>query len=99
MTMLTTAVASLPPDLSTMLERVSTTGNAECLNVDGKGEWVMLSVEQYKKLVQSAEQSETLADILKGLAQVERSESRPAEEFFQELEDKVRHAELHGCDS
>jgi predicted transcriptional regulator len=89
-----TEFATLPADFNALFDRIAATGKPEYVRVQGTRQFVVLDSKAYNKLVTSAERSETLADVLEGLAQVARGECRPAEEFFQELEDTARHAEL-----
>jgi PHD/YefM family antitoxin component YafN of YafNO toxin-antitoxin module len=64
------------------------TGKPEVLTVNGQAEIVVQSAEAYQKLLDSAELSETLAGIRRGLEQVKRGEARPMREFLEKLAEK-----------
>ena len=64
------------------------TGKPEVLTVNGQAEIVVQSAEAYQKLLESAELSETLAGVRRGLEQMKRGEGRPMREFLEKLAEK-----------
>jgi PHD/YefM family antitoxin component YafN of YafNO toxin-antitoxin module len=70
------------------IQRLKQTGKPEVLTVNGQAEIVVQSAQAYQKLLESAELSETLAGIRRGLDQVKRGEGRPMRQFLEKLAEK-----------
>ena len=68
---------------SGLMKHMKKTGRPLVLTVKGKAEAVVLDAKAYQEV---ASQLDAVASIRRGLAQAQRSEGRPANEVFDELE-------------
>lgn len=66
-----------------LMKRMKKTGRPLVLTINGKAEAVVLDPAVYQVV---AEQLDAVARIRRGLAQIERGESRPAEDVLDDLE-------------
>jgi prevent-host-death family protein len=71
------------------LQRIKQTKHPLVLTVNGKAELVVQDAESYQELLDAAELVETLKGIKLGLEQMQQGQGKNAEEFFQELFDKL----------
>lgn len=71
------------------LQRIKQTKHPLLLTVNGKAELVVQDAESYQKLLEAAELLETLKGIKLGLEQMQQGQGKKAEEFFNELFDKL----------
>lgn len=71
------------------LQRIKQTKHPLVLTVNGKAELVVQDAESYQKLLEAAELLETLKGIKLGLEQIQQGKGKKAEEFFNELFDKL----------
>ncbi len=67
------------------LDRLTRSGEAEVLTVDGEAKGVVMSPAAYDRMADLAEQAEITAGIRRGLADVKAGRVRPAEEAIREL--------------
>ena len=67
------------------VSRLKESGTPEVLTINGKAELVLQDAESYQALLDRLRAAEDLAAIREGLAQADRGEARPAEEFFSEF--------------
>lgn len=70
------------------LQRIKQTKHPLVLTVNGKA-LVVQDAESYQKLLDAAELLETLKGIKLGLEQMQQGKGKKAEEFFNELFDKL----------
>ncbi|MEG3860103.1 type II toxin-antitoxin system Phd/YefM family antitoxin [Microcoleus sp. herbarium12] len=71
------------------LQRLKQTKHPVVLTVNGKAELVVQDAESYQKLLDAVELLETLKGIKLGLAQMDREEGKKAEDFLNQLFDKL----------
>lgn len=71
------------------LHRLKQTKHPLVLTVNGKAELVVQDAESYQKLLDAAELVETLKGIKLGLEQIQEAKGKKAEDFFNELFDKL----------
>ncbi|WP_016951948.1 type II toxin-antitoxin system Phd/YefM family antitoxin [Anabaena sp. PCC 7108] len=71
------------------LQRIKQTKHPLVLTVNGKAELVVQDVESYQELLDAAELVETLKGIKLGLEQMQRGEGKKADDFFNELFNKL----------
>lgn len=67
------------------VSRLKASGSPEVLTINGKAELVLQDAESYQALIDRLREAEDLAALREGIAQADRGEGRPAEEFFDEL--------------
>ncbi|MEG4987661.1 type II toxin-antitoxin system Phd/YefM family antitoxin [Microcoleus sp. BR0-C5] len=72
-----------------LLQRLKRTKHPLVLTVNGKAELVVQDAESYQKLLDAAELLETLKGIKLGWEQSSRGEGKKAEDFFNQLFDKL----------
>ncbi len=71
------------------VQRLKQTKHPVVLTVNGKAELVVQDAESYQKLLDAFELLETLKGIKLGLEQRSRGEGKKAEDFFNQLFDKL----------
>jgi prevent-host-death family protein len=71
------------------VQRLKETKHPLVLTVNGKAELVVQDAESYQKLLDAVELLETLKGIKLGLEQMDRGEVKKAEDFFNQLFDKL----------
>ena len=71
------------------LQRLKRTKHPLVLTVNGKAELVVQDAESYQKLLDAVELLETLKGIKRGLEQIEQGKGKKAEDFFNQLLDKL----------
>ena len=71
------------------LQRLKRTKHPLVLTVNGKAELVVQDAESYQKLLYAVELLETLKGIKLGLEQIEQGKGKKAEDFFNQLFDKL----------
>ncbi|KHG40074.1 MULTISPECIES: type II toxin-antitoxin system Phd/YefM family antitoxin [Nostocales] len=71
------------------LQRIKQTKHPLVLTVNGKAELVVQDAESYQELLDAAELVETLKGIKLGLEQMQERKGKKAEDFFNELFDKL----------
>ena len=71
------------------LQWIKQTKHPLVLTVNGKAELVVQDAESYQKLLDAAELVETLKGIKLGLEQMQRGEGKKADDFFNELFNKL----------
>ena len=71
------------------LQRLKRTKHPLVLTVNGKAELVVQDAESYQKLLDAVELLETLKGIKLGLEQIEQGKGKKAEDFFNQLFDKL----------
>ena len=71
------------------VQRLKQTKHPLVLTVNGKAELVVQDAESYQKLLDAVELLETLKGIKLGLEQMERGKGQKAEDFFNQLFDKL----------
>jgi prevent-host-death family protein len=71
------------------LTRLKETKHPLVLTVNGKAELVVQDSASYQKLLDAAELVETLQGIKQGLEQMQQGEGKKAEDFFNELFEKL----------
>ena len=71
------------------LQQIKKTKHPLVLTVNGKAELVVQDAESYQELLDAAELVETLKGIKLGLEQMQQSKGKKAEEFFNELFNKL----------
>ena len=71
------------------VQRLKQTKHPVVLTVNGKAELVVQDAESYQKLLDAVELLETLKGIKLGLEQSSRGEDKKAEDFFNQLFDKL----------
>jgi len=67
------------------LARLKETGTPELLTIDGKAELVLQDATSYQAMLERVRELEDLTAVRAGLAQADRGEARPADEFFVEF--------------
>ena len=67
------------------LQQIKKTKHPLVLTVNGKAELVVQDAESYQELLDAAELVETLKGIKLGLEQMQQGEGKKAEDFFNEL--------------
>ena len=65
--------------------RLKESGAPEVLTINGKAELVLQDAASYQELLDRLREAEDLAAIREGLAQADRGEARPAEQFLEEF--------------
>ncbi len=78
-------VASEPRTLNQIIAEVQATGEPLLVTIEGKPQFVALSVEAYQALQDRAEHWENVAAVQKSLLQSERGQALPAREALEEL--------------
>jgi prevent-host-death family protein len=73
---------------SEFVQQLKETGAPLVLTVNGKAELVVQDAAAYQKLLDLAEQVETVQTLQQRLAAARRGEGRPVEEFFAEVYEK-----------
>ena len=71
------------------LQQIKKTKPPLVLTVNGKAELVVQDAESYQELLDAAELVETLKGIKLGLEQMQQGEGKKAEDFFNELFNKL----------
>jgi prevent-host-death family protein len=71
------------------LQQIKKTKHPLVLTVNGKAELVVQDAESYQELLEAAELVETLKGIKLGLEQMQQGEGKKAEDFFNELFNKL----------
>ena len=71
------------------LQRLKRTKPPLVLTVNGKAELVVKDAESYQKLLDAVELLETLKGIKRSLQQIEQGKGKKAEDFFNQLFDKL----------
>jgi prevent-host-death family protein len=71
------------------LQRIKETRHPLVLTVNGKAELVVQDAESYQELLEAAELVETLKGIKLGLEQMQEGKGKKAEDFLNELFDKL----------
>ncbi|PSB26424.1 prevent-host-death protein [filamentous cyanobacterium Phorm 46] len=71
------------------VQRLKQTKHPLVLTVNGKAELVVQDAESYQKLLDAVELLETLKGIKLGLEQMNRGQGQKAEDFFNQLFDKL----------
>ena len=71
------------------VQRLKRTKHPLVLTVNGKAELVVQDAESYQKLLDAVELLETLKGIKLGLEQIEQGKGKKAEDFFNQLFDKL----------
>ncbi len=71
------------------MQRLKQTKQPVVLTVNGKAELVVQDAESYQKLLDALELLETLKGIKLGWKQSSRGEGKKAEDFFNQLFDKL----------
>ncbi|MGK7932928.1 MAG: type II toxin-antitoxin system Phd/YefM family antitoxin [Microcystaceae cyanobacterium] len=71
------------------LKHIKQTKEPLILTVNGKAELVVQDAESYQKLLEAVELLETLKGIRLGLEQMEQNQGKPAQDYFNELFDKL----------
>ena len=72
-------------DTNRLVKQIKKTKEPMILTVNGKPSVVVQAAEAYEELMKFKDRMETIAGIKRGLAAMQRGESRPAEEVFAEL--------------
>ncbi len=71
------------------LQRLKRTKHPLVLTVNGKAELVVQDAESYQKLLDAVELLEYLKGIKRSLEQIEQGKGKKAEDFFNQLFDKL----------
>lgn len=71
------------------VQQLKQTKHPLVLTVNGKAELVVQDAESYQKLLDAVELLETLKEIKLGWEQMNRGEGKKAEDFFNQLFDKL----------
>ena len=71
------------------LQQIKKTKHPLVLTVNGKAELVVQDAESYQELLDAAELVKTLKGIKLGLEQMQQGEGKKAEDFFNELFNKL----------
>ncbi|BAZ28446.1 prevent-host-death family protein [Cylindrospermum sp. NIES-4074] len=71
------------------LQQIKQTKQPLVLTVNGKAELIVQDAESYQELLDAAELVETLKGIKLGLEQMQQGKGKKAEDFFNELFDKL----------
>lgn len=69
--------------------RLKKSEGALLLTVNGKAELAVMSAATFQRVLDELDRLETLQGIQEGLADVDAGRTRPAEEFFAELREKL----------
>ena len=72
------------------LRQLKESGHPLVLTINGKAEIVVQDAKSYQRLLDLAEQLETIEAVREGLAALERGEGRPLDDVFDALEKKLR---------
>jgi len=75
-------------DTSRLVRQMKRARRPVVLTVNGRAELVVQDAASYQRVLNRLERMEAIAGIRRGLEQVQRGESRPAEEFFAEMRRK-----------
>lgn len=75
------------------VQRIKQTKHPLVLTVNGKAELVVQDAESYQELLDAAELVETLKGIKLGLEQMQQGKGKKAEEFFNELFNKLNNSQ------
>jgi prevent-host-death family protein len=74
---------------SEFLQRIKQTKQPLVLTVNGKAELIVQDAESYQELLDAAELAETLKGIKLGLEQMQQGKGKKAEDFFNDLFEKL----------
>ena len=83
------SLTDFKPNTTEFLQRLKRTKHPLVLTVNGKAELVVQDAESYQKLLDAVELLETLKGIKLGLEQIEQGKGKKAEDFFNQLFDKL----------
>ena len=72
-------------DTQEHIRRLTETGEAEVLTVEGKPALVVQSAGAYQKLLEEAEFARHIVALKKSIAEADRGELIPADEFFEQM--------------
>jgi len=75
-------------DTSRLVRQMKRARRPVVLTVNGRAELVVQDAASYQRVLDRLERMEAVAGIRRGLEQVQRGESRPAEEFFAQMRRK-----------
>ena len=75
---------------SSLVKRMKKTGQPLVLTVNGKAELIVQDSKAYQQLLDSTERKEAIEGIRKGLDDVEKGRSQPAQEALEEIRRKHR---------
>jgi len=75
-------------DTSRLVRQMKRARRPVVLTVNGRAELVVQDAASYQRVLNRLERMEAIAGIRRGLEQLQRGESRPAEEFFAEMRRK-----------
>jgi prevent-host-death family protein len=75
---------------SDFLTQLKATGQPVILTVNGKAELVVQDAKSYQRLLDLADRLETIQAVKDGIASADRSEGRPVDEMFDQLEKELR---------
>lgn len=81
----TCPLADFQADPRKHLDRLSQTGQAQVLTVEGGPEFVIQSAEAYRELLRRLDYAECVVGILRGRDDVARGDSLPLDEAFEEI--------------
>jgi prevent-host-death family protein len=70
---------------SELMERMEESGEPMVLTVNGKAKLVVQDAASYQKLLESLDYDEAVKGIRRGLADVKRGRTRPAQRAFDEI--------------
>jgi prevent-host-death family protein len=83
-------LASFKRNTAEFLARLKQTGHPLVLTINGRAKLVVQDAKSYQRLLNPAERLETIQAVKEGLASMERSEGRPLDEVFEEVEKELR---------
>ena len=86
----TQSLADFRQNAEQTIERMTRTGEAEVLTVDGQPKAVLITPEVYDELRGFATTEEDLENMRISIEQLDRGEGIPAEVFFAELEAELK---------
>jgi prevent-host-death family protein len=75
-------------DTSRLVRQMKRARRPVVLTVNGRAALVVQDAAAYQRMLDRLERMEAIAGIRRGLEQVQRGESRPAEEFFAQMRRK-----------
>jgi PHD/YefM family antitoxin component YafN of YafNO toxin-antitoxin module len=81
----TCPLADFQADPRKHLDRLSQSGEAQVLTVEGGPEFVIQSAKAYRELLRRLDYAETALDIDRGLEAVERGDTLPLDEAFDRI--------------
>lgn len=70
--------------------RLKKSGKPLVLTINGKAEVVIQDAASYQKLLDKIERAEAIEGVRRGLEDVRQRKTKPAEQFFEEMEKKSR---------